>query len=421
MKWKLYSFFIVTFALCVVHNSVTAQSTSLPYVYATDWSDDGSRFAITTREGLTIYDSSFNPLAFHAFPTDKAFEVPDTFLSPDGSRILVNTEIWDSSTLKIITVLGGADILPYTAQWSTDSTAIAFRNGDDRGTSIYSALNGNLLRAFSSSSWQVGAEYGPKWSPNNVYFATLGALDAVLILDAVTGKDIARYPVKADRIDYLSWSPDSTRIALVTTSRVKPGSPGSYPEEGSPDKALRISIIILTISNGQVTTNIIGIQGGIYSLIWSSDGKQLAGNTSFSSILVWDPNTGVLLDSYQAPPYRTLLMDYSRYSSRLMIGSNIGYPISPPQGRIFTPMSTYMQNELGGIIQIVVPAPSLEKLQAISEQCKVQPAVQQMLTAQIQSKQLPTFIQQVSALTDTQILPGCKADLLAVAEALQAK
>jgi len=80
-----------------------------------------------------------------------------------------------------------------------------------------------------------------------------------------------------------------------------------------------------------------------------------------------------------------------------------------------------MQSLANGALDIVVPAPSLERLQAIQSTCMTAPAVGQMDTQALTVDALPEYVAQVEALTDAEIPPGCAADLVAVAEALIAE
>lgn len=84
-------------------------------------------------------------------------------------------------------------------------------------------------------------------------------------------------------------------------------------------------------------------------------------------------------------------------------------------------MENAVQTLANGAVQIVVPVPSPERLQAIADACNAPAAVEQSLTASLQADQLSTFITQVEALPENTIPPACADDLIAVAEALQSR
>ncbi|MCA9914112.1 MAG: WD40 repeat domain-containing protein, partial [Anaerolineae bacterium] len=232
-----------------------------PFIHSLDWSEDGSHFALATSENLTIYDASLNPVAVHVFPSELS-EVPIIDLSPDGSRIFVGSPnlapefvirnripkaIWDTTTFLSVLDLDQDDILFFTSQWSSDGRMISFRDSYDRGTNIYSTEDGALLRRFDFGIWRAGTM--PIWSPDNRHFATLDSddfihLNILVILDALTGQSLARYPIPVTHIDSISWSVDSTHIALVTTTDVALGSPESIPT-GESSKAALVAILIV--------------------------------------------------------------------------------------------------------------------------------------------------------------------------------
>jgi WD40 repeat protein len=403
------------------------------FIHSIDWSDDGSHFAVTTHEGLSIYDALLNPVAVYTFPPDLS-TVPVIDFSPDGSRIFVGSTrpaqgfaagnriadgIWDTTTLQPMVDLDHDDILFFTSQWSSDGTMIAFRSRDDRGTNIYSAEDGELLRSFSSMNWQVGAEIGPRWSPDNSRFATLSGRDGLLILDAVTGDDIGRYPMPVTRIDSISWSPDSTQLALVTITDAAIGSPESIPT-GESGKAALVAVLVVDTETGRVVNSISGIPTGILSIAWSPDGKQLAGNTTDGAVLVWDAEQGTLIDGYRVAPYRVKLLQYSPYSGRILIGFNPGEPFSSSSETALTTPS-YQQTMLDGVLQFIVPAPSLDRLASVQAACGAQPDIGTLLPVPDRTADLDTYVTQIESAPDDAIPPGCKADLLAVAAALAAQ
>src|SRR5687768_5617033 len=94
---------IILIILCMSQIPIEAQSTNNPLSPTwMDWSNDGSRLVTVNQQGLTVYDSTFTSTNFRAFPSDVTYEVSPPHLSPDGTKILVNKEIWDASTLQTL-------------------------------------------------------------------------------------------------------------------------------------------------------------------------------------------------------------------------------------------------------------------------------------------------------------------------------
>ena len=390
--------------------------------YAIDWNQDGSHFAVVTRESLTIYDSALHEIVSLAFPPDFAFVVPDIALSPDGERIFAGSKvtraILDTATLRPVVDLTDASVLSYTAQWNRDGSAIAFRSADDRATRIYSAIDGSLIHSFSAppTIWAVGYEGGVEWSPDNRYFARAGG-DSVFILDASTGEIVHQYPFDHETILDVSWSPDSTRMAALTTDDVAPETPGSFPDPNSVNGARRNSLILFDVASGAIITNINRpIFGLTASIAWNPDGTQIAASAGYPRIYIWDANTGELLDSYQEPLYPIDSLDYSPYGGRLMLGLNTGFSL--PAGLVdpnFVPISTFAQSELDGTLVFIAPAASLQRLSTLLANCATHSGTIATGMALINTGQYAQFGDWVHQQSAAFIPTVCAADLQAVA------
>lgn len=418
---------------------VLAQSNEAVKVFSVEWSQDGSRFALVTREGLTIYDSSFAIVAHQAFPQTSAFFIPDIALSPNGERIFVGRRtvdprtidptpveqyceanwsavvceihaILDTDTLELILNLSDTSIHPYNVQWSTDGLTIASRSDDDRSTVVYNALDGTPLRSFSNPPliWAVGYEGGLEWSPDGRYFARVGG-EQVFILDAATGQIVSQHRFGSEKIYDLTWSPDSIHMAIVTTADVVPGTPGSVSDTSSVHGARRNSILVYDVIHPSVVSQIYepGVNSG---LIWSPDGKQIAAVAGGGKLYIWDPMTGDLLDSFLVPPYSVRNLRYSPNSGRLMVVQDVTASL-PRIDPDFVPMSYYAQAELGGIIHIVAPAASDKKLSAILASCAENSEIITAGTTFLAAQQYTEFADWVDQQSASAIPEPCAADL----------
>jgi WD40 repeat protein len=414
---------LVSVLLCTmqVTPGMTQSSETLP-ISQLEWSQDGSRLVVVTRQNLTIYDASFNVVVSETFPSDLAFITPRIALSPNAERMYVGRQrvrtdpfsleleqfcaangsaaacadnaTVDTDTLQTLVNLGDIEVYPYTAEWSSDGTAIAFRS--NRATSVYSATDGTLLRLFSAPPpvWGYSYEGGVEWSPNNLFFARVGG-DQVYILDASTGEIAAQYQFENEQIYDVAWSSDSTKMVFVG----------------------RESLVIFDVADGDITTTITLPRESVFDLIWSPDGSQIAINAGSSpEIYIWDMNTGNLIDSYQFSHIIESLA-YSPYSGRLMIGlSGRSYPeLVDPE---FVPISTFMESELGGLIQVVAPAASPERLSALLETCMSDLATLNAGLSLINTQQYGEFAEWVIQQPAAEIDEVCAADLQLIALAL---
>lgn len=419
MKKLLYFYSVI----CVLFISqITFAQAATSYHYR--WSPDGSRLVVMVQNNTTIvatlYDEQWQPLASRQVPTI------GLHFSPDGDSLLVSgkpAEIWDSDTLQTVRVL------PAGAIWSPDgSEIVTYDSGPPRVMKIYSAADGRLLREFTASTAAAwGWPYFPLWSPNGDYFVT-AVSSQLAILDAITGQQVgANYQLDGDINSYINsynWSSDGTRIAISLIKRVPEGTVGSFPNQGSPGQYYLSSIVLLELATGTMTTLRSGLRNPASLLMWSPDDKYIATGLD-GTLYIMDSANGNLIESLSLMPNFSIV-GWSPDGGRLMSGLYNSATYEPTSKddtavSLSAPRSTFVQNQLDGLIQIFVPAPSPEKLQAITQACGVQTSVQQSLTAQITTNKLQDFTTQVSALTDAQIPPGCKADLLAVANALLAQ
>jgi WD40 repeat protein len=414
--------------LWIAPHTILAQQNYSGFIHGIDWSEDGSRLAVTTRAGLTIYDADLTTIAAQDFPDDINFVVPDIKLSPDGEYLYTGVIavpheliaprnlILHSATLQPHTDFSSAEVLPYTAQWSNDGTKLAFRTRSDRETEVYSTATGELLKSFSSKGWLVPFEGGVKWSPDNQYFARASG-NFVFIVDGYSGDIAAEYQItEVDYIDDIVWSSDSTRVALATTTHVDSGSPGSVPDFGSPDTDYLKSVMVMDISNSSIAPTMTGLPGSASRLVWSPDGQQLAADMSNGAIFVWNPDTGVLVDSYQTAPYRTIALAYSPYGGRLLIGYNTNEPSTIDKS--FTPISTFGQTNLNGIIQFVAPAASSDKLQTIMPKCVTDTSLLATGNTLLAVEHIVEFEQWLNQLPAAAISDICRGDLELITEAV---
>ncbi len=125
-----------------------------------------------------------------------------------------------------------------------------------------------------------------------------------------------------------------------------------------------------------------------------------------SQIVITKSNFSVQMTSFTA--------DFSPYGGRIAF-SELVLP-SLLETTIITPQKNARLLG-GGLIQVVVPDPTIERLNAIAEGCL---APEIGVASVSDEARLPEFVTTIEALSDEQIPPGCKADLLAVAEAIQA-
>ncbi len=397
--------------------SIQAQATFV------DWSEGGSRIAITTREGVSIYDQFLNLIAAQDFSTLFYFDTPHVSLSPDGTRIYMgnkeNQKIFDTTTLQAIVDLQNANVSAHSAQWNSSGTEIAFRRVDGLGTMIYDATNGDLKRSFSTGLWQIGflnLQGYPLWSPNDAYFAGVVGENGIAIFDALTGQQILQHQISVDSIVDLKWSPDkiNPRIALVTSTYVGVGSDNSFPLAGTDQIAVRNEIIIIDAISGTTIISTNSIRDTVVRLEWSPSGTELAGWDGFRRLYIWDAHTGSLTDSFLTAAYR-LTMQYSPYGGRLMLAYYFSFPMQLRTDDSFIPLSDYAQTHLNGTVQFYAPSASVEKLSTILASCAANSETVTSGLALLTNQQYLEFVDWVNQQASSSIPEICAADLRIIA------
>jgi WD40 repeat protein len=413
LKQKSGLFFMLGLLL-TTRPVVIAQSNQAPAIGSIDWSDNGHYLAITTRDMLTIYDSSLNVVASKPFPADSTFEVPSVFLSPDGSRVFIDQEILDTLTLQPISGLYDISYEPSFVQWSSDSKYLAL--GADRSTSIYDAIDGNQLRYFDFGVWQSGGEY--PWSPTQQHFAHIFRSNEIYLLDALTGTEFTQYQLPGEIVASAIWNSNGDRLALISFADVTPDMPHSFINSGMLNGAVRNSITIIDISNGSIIWSTSGLRDSIHYLDWSPDGSQIASSDAHRRLYIWDADTGVMIDSYLLENHDLKLLQYSPYSGRLMIGYDPSWNSVARTDDPFTPISTFSKRLLDGVIEFVAPAASLERLQAILTRCVMDPTLVAVGNNLVTAGQYAEFNQWLQQLPVGTLPPVCAADLQLMATAL---
>ncbi len=403
---RIFTLVLSVVLLCVAAGDVSAQ-TDPNAVYRMDMSADGTRFATSNIAGLTLYDAEFNPINFRAYASENDYLYIQPYFSPDGRRILILDEIWDSTTLETVTILPPDDST-VPRQWSPDSQMILTL---PRITQIYSARDGSLIRELPY--WRV-------WGFDMTYFIAPGerGSDQIRFMDATTDAEIANYVFPGERVGGPIWNPDGTRFALFTFRMVEPGTPNSRPIDSGTQATLESLFIVDVPSDNRI--HVEGLPASIGYAAWSPDGQYLAGGSNRASLYVWDTTSGAVVESYALPPEKFIYMlKYSPNGGRLVVGMIDSPVTSYLVDTTLRPTSTFSQTQLGGAFQIFAPVASPERMQAILTECSSDTRLQATADRLIDAGQYEQFIAQLDATAD---LPApCAADLHLMAEALQSE
>jgi len=373
-----------------------------------------------------------------------AYATPPVW-SPDGSRvaIAINTqvEIRDTVTNQALQTLNVyTDFIPMVA-WSHDSTRLATASLDQT-VRVWDAADGTLLHTLSGHQ---AAETAVVWSPDGTRILSWGfdTRPNLFVWDASTGELLARH--NSGSIVAASFSPDGSKLALSVSLGIGVIDPQTFE-------------VISNSPNIRCCTN------QMYSISWSSNGDMLVTGSINGILTVWD-DVGQIVYQLIANPYQaedsrdiantslSWVRDVSfgvdgsvqavsgdgtvrRWDTQgnllqeVQIGQLETAAWSPYGARLAVQIASQtsangLRTVSGDTFRIEVPFASMDQLNAIAELCVRDATTQSRAVTGLASQRvtsldaLSDFVAQVESLPEGAIPAACRADLLAVAEALR--
>jgi len=408
---KLWFLLLVTFAVLgsSLSGRVQAQSASdIVYVESISWNSDGTRFAVGYYTGnVGVYDAVSLELRDVYEVGQLSVEIvwssaDPTLLAIKGTEVSYSVlRVFNTGTSEVVFEAQSAEDYRYrSVMWSPDGTQI--------GTTVVPFV-GNLIPSYiqvwnladqteEAAYLHSGMSYtAAAWSPVDDRIVISGAASFVPIRLTMSqiGQDEPLFDV-ADAhegtISDIAWSPDG--ISIVTASFA-----------GDFDGLIRI----WDTQSGQLIRVSEDSDYWTVAASWSPDGDYVA-VTNRASVDILDPLSGSRVETYATNLDVQQSVAYSPFGGRLAFGGILN-PASPA---IDVPGTAIAD----GAVWIVVPLPSLERLEAVGTLCAAA-ASDATVFDTLETDDLLAYINQVEALADDgQIAPGCAADLIAVAEAI---
>lgn len=325
--------------------------------------------------------------------------------------------------------------------WSADSGMIAATTLSELGTAyeIWNVTTGALVSTFQQEGETLN--YSAYWSPNQLQITTVGGY-TIYVRDVVTGVAIATLSEVAsntDAIEDIAWSFDGTQIYAISgdnvfriwdvnTSSIVQRT--SFPtrmytlvlnQDGSMIALAgngELGYIVDAITGTILDTFQIGPNFGIKFIYWYPNGTQIATASIRNDIRVSDLQTDLSINITNNVNQILEDIDFSTYGGRY---ASITRPYPSGDASINTQVENSIQSLFNGAVQIVVPDPSLERLQSIAALCNAPVSLTDALASPLAETNAAAILDaNLAALAEGAIPPGCEADLRAVAEALQA-
>jgi WD40 repeat protein len=409
---------LLLIVLAIPSSQASAQPTpENTHILDLAWSPDGSRIAIVgvTNENIDVYNPEIDKIYGYLSVIDavsgaklytmqpQGISFASVAWSPDGTRLALasdNSVVWvldaeDGHQLGTLeghfaTVITGVD-------WNSTGTQIVSSGNWDEQVILWDAESLTMVRQIETTG-----------IPADVTFSAddrtiiLGADNGLFLLDPAS-----REPGK------VTEQPPTLPIWVL---RLAPSPDGSFVAVGSfavPDLLTGIRndghTYVVDILTGTVIYDFVSSWGSIGGLSWSPDNQYLA--------VVHQDNLMTLWDLKQEPPL--IVETHSVPTGDIYPKSGVGF--SPYGGRLAIISQSATRSGMPGV-EIIVPAPSLERLAAIAEACVRDGdsrAASLTDSAPTRSGDLAAFVATVEALALGAIPEACRADLLAVADALR--
>jgi WD40 repeat protein len=372
--------------VCLVTNSVAAQGVMPNMVGSLSWSPDGTELALVSDNGLFIYDRNNRLLRYQLEGIPYAYALNGW--SPDGNHLLLGNRIIDAQSLQTIREIPG-----YPRGW-IDAGRQVFTITPDH-LKIINIEDGTIAGEMPLDI-QIEEAFA---SPDGTKIATSVA-NGLFVFDVNRREMIVESTYAFRAIGRPVWSPDSSWIAFSGLYQANNGD-------------WRATLNIVEANTGNLLLNYEAPHIGFLS--WAAQTNRIVGvSGATNEIYVWDANTLQLLST------SSFAGEFTGDDAMLSpFGGVLAIGIVPSNESVTSNHQTSSQFLVANTLLIAVPDVSLESIQTLTDRCNL-PAQTEATLDQQAATDLTAFATQVAALSNTQIPPACRADLLAVAAALQA-
>lgn len=370
----------------------------LVYVTAVAWSHDGSKIAAvgiepeTVQGYLRVVDAETGEIIFQLDPNPGGFTTVQW--SPDNRFIAAggfDQVVWviDAAAGKQAAALWGHQSTISAVAWNADGTRLVSAGSWDQQVILWDATTYREIRRV-----EMGDPWDIEFSPDGESLA-VGGLSGLYVLPADLDLEDAQAGYRwADHyVGSLVWSADGSQLAY---------SNQTFPNYVNPADKVYSQLYVLD-DNGLLINQFASENQTIFGIDWSADGGLIAGYSIDGVVQVWDAHTGAVLERYVGTNRYPEQVDFSPYGGRLAYGSAA---------------EVEQQKTLGEAVKIVVPVPSLERLNSIIQACDLEAKIAQSLSAQVSGDRLHSFVAQIGQLNAEDMPLECAADLVAVAEAV---
>lgn len=371
------------------------------------WSADGSKIAITVMSSVEVRDAQSSVPLVTLKGHDNA--VSASSWHPDGTRIATSSldgtvKLWrvaDGALLRTFT--GHNDLVVYV-EWTPDGNYLVSSGVDVNPNFLMWSPDSN----FPVARYKTGTVTMGGFSPDGTRFA-YGGSTLLEILDTTNYSQLARYrePICcSNAMNSLRWSNDNTRIVT--------GSGNGLVTIWDPATAMSERLFMI---NQYANMDALAVKDAALTWVrdvrFDADGKTVWAVAGDGTVKAWDVATGAVVKQMQLAPLATAR--WSPYGVRLAVLDASFLPALDGTASAKTTADSGLQ--------VVIPDATFTHLNTLADQCvregeQTNAAVSDLATQEVTKATLQSFVSTVDALPTDAIPAACKADLLALAEAL---